>query len=620
MIKTSTSYKTKIIANKRRNRPLIIADFDTEWYFRHCIPTATSYYDDSTEPFQAVNGRWRTTNYTGAGYIPCDLFSVQKGWWTGNNSDGSGDFASPEILTIQYIANCETQSFWVIGYDDNYPVDFKIEISSDGIAWKEIVDITGNGSALYYIHKTYKQNFTYCRITITKISAINSPAKIIQCGAITTVVFDYRDVAYMKMNEEGKAESGHPLGLICSNVFNFNLKNDNRYFTYDYSSSPFAKLFQKSFRFRPYVGLDMGSDEYNFIPLGKYWNHGDSYRSEELTAKFTGYDRMYQFLKEAPPMLSVVDGTTIYEMWELLFQGVGLSKDYDYFIEHTLNQQITYGYFKGETIEEVFQDLSVAGNCWVSVNRFGVFVVKSNFKKETPSITIHDSDQIFEAKNLQDEITKYDAVKIRYNLERPLGGEKEVVYINNFHIPQHGGSGLKISFDSPVGQVVSVDLLGAVTSSITNIEYGAMGINLIFDCPTDGGENIDIRIMGQELQFFNTSHTEGSDNKNILKISNYLIQDKDIAVKYAKSLLQYSKDPFSKYEIRVRGDPTFEVGDIIGVDDPTDKIENLDLQIIQQVLEYDGGLKVTLKGRKTLSEHEWVFLMPWQPVYAEKTK
>ena len=75
-----------------------------------------------------------------------------------------------------------------------------------------------------------------------------------------------------------------------------------------------------------------------------------------------------------------------------------------------------------------------------------------------------------------------------------------------------------------------------------------------------------------------------------------------------------------KDEIRVRGDPTFEVGDIIGVDDPTDKIENLDLQIIQQVLEYDGGLKVTLKGRKTLSEHEWVFLMPWQPVYAEKTK
>jgi|GEM_PF-3701510 hypothetical protein len=117
MIPVSDAYEAAINADQRHIKPLVIFDFANEWGFPFVSVVATSQYDETTPPEQAVNGRFRPGNYVSDGYAPNVLRQPEKGWWSGQVADANGYLATAEVLEIEYAEPVKSGNFWVVGQE-----------------------------------------------------------------------------------------------------------------------------------------------------------------------------------------------------------------------------------------------------------------------------------------------------------------------------------------------------------------------------------------------------------------------------------------------------------------------------------------------------------------------
>ena len=76
---------------------------------------------------------------------------------------------------------------------------------------------------------------------------------------------------------------------------------------------------------------------------------------------------------------------------------------------------------------------------------------------------------------------------------------------------------------------------------------------------------------------------------------NPLVQTREQAQKIADNLLAYYKEPRRDLTLEWRGNPALLLGDRIQV---VDEYGGEDFFITMQNIEYDGGLKVSMEGRK----------------------
>lgn len=633
MIRTSTAYQTGVKADERETRPIIICDFnDAIQTYPIGTATASSEYDSTHGGNKAINGRIREATYESRCYLPWEgggagLWDTHYGWWTLTESDVSGNFGVAETLTIEYRASLKTKNYFVVGYSDNYPVDFTIERSTDGVSWDTVVTVTGNTSAIYGYKDVAIRTLQYVRISITKISATETVAKILQAGAVTTVVFDLYDVDRWKLNEELQGQGVSSLGLVAANTFEMALNNENGLMSWGNTSSPFCQMLNSRFRFRPYNGVKRADVIFEFVPLGVFWNDDYAEDTDDLTAQFRGRDKLYKYKEVSPPVLAVVENTTVAEMFDYFFAGMGFAKS-EYYIDHTLNQPIRYGFFagevgsnfSGETVGEALQVLAEAGNCYVTCNRFGKIVVNSNFQAGDPVDTLADSDFIFKVKNLQDFSDMYDGVKCRYRLPRPLKDEELLWETSEWDIPTGGGRELEIEFPDAIGEFSLIQLIGATNSAIDAANLGAVRGQITFS-NSGAKETVAIKIYGRKLDFYNTSWTEDTVDNPVkrLDISNWLIQDLETAQIYAGFLSQYVSNPSNKYLIEERGDPRREAGDIIRINDVTNGIDK-NIQIVEQELSWRSFLSGKITGRTAIRKRKWTFVTPCQPVFAYVTQ
>lgn len=618
MITRSVAYANKIDADERRTRPLIICDFNPALeVYPFASAVADSEYDATHDGDKAVNGRVRVTDYTCDGHTPNELDDEHEGFWSLVQSDVNGDLSADVVLTITYVSAIQNGAYFVIGYPDNFPVDFKIEISEDNITYTTVVNITGNTLPIW-TYRESEQSVKYMKITFTKISKASSELKVIQAGVIATVVFDYYDINYIKLLEEMSAVGNNPLGTVASNSCEFELINEADFLNSLYTSSPFNVLFSNNFRFRPYIGLETSADAYYFIPLGVFWADGYNLKTDEISAGFVGYDKIKQIKDLPPPILAVVQNTTVGELLEYLWDGLGYtSSDYDISSE-LYRTEIPWGFFagevgsnfSGETVGEVLQVLAEAGICYITTDRTGKFKAETNFYNGVTVDTLSDTDFIFTAKQIQNPINFFQAVKCRYRLPMPFKDEEIVFETNDYVIPNGGGEPLELEFGDAVGFVTSVDLLEAVNSYIGLKEIGAVRSRLTFG-NSGVEEAVNIRIYGKTLQFYNASYyQENVDNPNkILNISNWLIQSKEQAISYVDSLLQYISEKNANYQIEERGDPCRVIGDCVYINDGTNLIYKT-VQIIKQEIKWEGVLSSILTVRKAIAEQKYSCFIP----------
>ncbi|RJQ25439.1 MAG: S8 family peptidase [Peptococcaceae bacterium] len=514
----------------------------------------------------------------------------------------------------------------------HYPVNFKLDAFTEG-AWITIADVIDN-TLWMWCKKQGTIAFQKLKLTVTRVWPGNSPAKIIECGAVTTVVFAQEDVTELRLLEEIKAESNNPLGRVSANEATVGLRNDHRWFASLNDASPFYGLLKPKVRFRPYLGVEIMPQDwvfmspglyalalretpasvFEYIPLGVFYSGDWAAPSVNVETALAGYDMLYEIGDKEAPMLPARVDITVAGMFKTLFESAGLVPG-QYEIDKNLNQKIQIGWLPKGKVREALQVLAIAGNCSISANRYGVIQVKSNFQSGDPVAVMTDNDQIVAAENPQKYLDTYNVVKINYKLPY-LKPAASLLKTESLVIPQGGVTLQDMEFTTgPVAVVDQVKLIGAVNAAITSVQYGAWTMTIQI-MNTGPAETVTLEVIGQAVDMINSNYTAQDGlavelfGQKELKIDNYLIQNFDVAREYAIALVQFTKDPQANFRFEVRGNPAVEVNDIIQIRDPTDKIGTVDIVPVRFSLDYDGALSAVMEARKPIVPYDWAFVSP----------
>lgn len=426
--------------------------------------------------------------------------------------------------------------------------------------------------------------------------------------------FNEDTVVDIHLLEETRAESDNPLGLVSANEITISFKNDDRAFTPTNQASPYYGKLRPNTLVRAYLNLETSADVLEYIPLGVFRTGDWSAPSGSVEATVTCYDKLYEIGQKDVPMLPVIADTTIYAIFEMLFQALGLTPS-DYEIDISLNQKIALGWLPKGKVRDVIQILAVAGNCTVTADRYARIRVRSNFVSGDPVAILTDNDQIITAENPQRYLDTYSAVKVNYKLPY-LKESASLLKVESLAIP-HGGITLQeIEFmTGPVASVDQVRLVGAKNATVGTVQFGAWSITVQIT-NTGPDETVTLEVTGRAVDMITSIYTAEDSTaitafgRKELRIDNEMIQSLDVARLYANSLLQYVRDPAVKFHLDIRGDPAIEVGDIVQIQNPTDKIGTVNVVPIRFNLDYDGALSAMMEARKPIIPVDWVFGCP----------
>lgn len=410
----------------------------------------------------------------------------------------------------------------------------------------------------------------------------------------TATEFNGDDIISLHLLEEAKAETGNPLGAVSANELTITFDNTNHDFTPTNTESPYYGLLKPNVKIEAFLLIETAADIYEEIPLGEF------YTAEWVEATVTGYDILYTVGDTDLPMIPVMEDTTVGAMFAALFAASGIT---NYSIDPTLTQDIELGWLPKGKVRQAIQYLCVTGNCFVNVDRSGKTKAFKNAISGTPVATLTDDNQIITAQNPQKYLGIYNVVKITYAAPS-LMERQEILNLEDIEIPAAGEVMDPADFnEAPIGRVEKVRLKGADNSAITEMEYDAWSLILTVS-NTGDDEEVTIKATGYPISI-NERSKEVEDSALVaewgrkeLSIENRLIQNGRIAKDYIDALLVLAKDPFSKFNLEVYGNPALEIGDIIAVLDPTDKIPLTNIVIERITLDYDGALSGTMDGRK----------------------
>lgn len=628
MLETSVAFQSAVNAAAREWKALVIFDFVEGFQWPWATVEASSVYDDTTSPQQVVNGRFRPTDYVTSGYPTFMglLTKAEKGWWSGNLSDGNGVVA--ESLTLTYTLDTsgkvlQTKSFWVVGDPLNYPVDFTVMYSEDLVGdWITLQTVTGNNSPVWYYRTTSGCHIRRIKIEVTKISAANAPVKILEAGAIVKVVFDSQDIVSFDLTEELSSDAtNNPLGLVSSDEFTLLMRNDEHWWTSQNLSTPFYGLVKPEVVVRPYLGIKVAPKKFEFEALGKFWVKEWKAPSQTTEATFVCLDRIAKFTEDPVPTMRIQSNITLQELWRRFFELVGLSAD-EYWIDPSIKPKVEKGWLPVGRQIDTLQILAVASMAYVKADRTGKIIVRSLFTGQDPTALaeLQDTNQIFTIDNPKKISDVYSKVIVKYTKLSPKIGQS-VLEVRDLEVPTGGTTLTQVEFsESPVSQLESVKLKGATNSSIDAIEYGASDITIALLNPSDT-EVVNIEAIATYMEQLKLKY-EGRNYEayvlygdRTLTVDNYLIQSLKAAQYYAVTLNSTLNDPYALFEIEARGNPSLEVGDIVTLVDPSDKIGTVKVMLTKAKWSFDGSLSTGYTARKPLTPRQWVFILPCFSTY-----
>lgn len=418
----------------------------------------------------------------------------------------------------------------------------------------------------------------------------------------TPATFEGDEIANLTLLEEARSDSKNPLGFVTANEFSLSLDNSNRDFT-PTAAGAYSDKIRPNLLVKPYLGLVL-SETTEYIPLGVFRTGDWETPSQQLEATVTCYDNLYSLFNLDTPQLKARQETTIGFMFQDLFEALGLSEE-DYLIDEALNQSVRIGWHPRGTVGDTLQTLADAAFASVRTDREGRIVVKSNLTVGELLETYTDDNSIFATENPQKILDIYSVVRIGYRLPY-IKQPSTLIEIDNLTIPNGGLTIEDIEFDTqdiPVVEVQEVRLLGATSSEVESFSFGATGATIEIS-NTGTSETVTLLVLGRGVGSHTSSRTAvdeeaiGNYGRRELTFFNPLIQRLDVAQSYAVKLLALTVDPLNNYTIDFRGDMALEIGDLIQVVNPSDKIGTVEVIPFRIQLEFDGGLNATMMCKK----------------------
>lgn len=427
----------------------------------------------------------------------------ELGWWSGDICDENGVFNPYQVLEFNFTEEHNSMGL-TITFDvlaKEYAKDFDIEVYRlDGtlIHTEHVVD---NDKPTYVL--VYGLD-NYGKIVIT----IKKWAKSFRRVRITEVDFgvirDYDDDKLIKLNiiEEMNIISDK----IPSNEIRFTIDNSNKEFNI-LNPSGFYRFLKERQEVKASIGIEISEDEFEFIPMGKFYL--TDWQSDEgaLTTTFIARD-IFELLENKE--YTSINDTNLYDLAEDILIKANVE---NYYIDEELKNIPTNGFIKPLNARKALQYLGIAGKSAIYQDRQGILQIKQ-FKV----LDERDTQYIYFAGPDMFTGFVYVAVDEGYDM-------KNITFDNVYKEPQ-------IKLDKLLYSLVMV---------------------------VNNGE------VKEEVTFYNEGIKEG----NSFKIDNPLINTLEHAGEVAEWIIsEYNLRAL--YNINWRQNPCLECGDIVLVEDSFD--------------------------------------------------
>ena len=403
---------------------------------------------------------------------------------------------------------------------------------------------------------------------------------------------------------ETQAEGETPLGAVSSDEIVLTLRNDENQFLADKVSGPYYGKLLPNVKVIPYYGLRIADGSFEWISLGEYWTTEWDADSGEPFATVICHDFLFKTGEKEIPLIPTMQNITRYQMWETLFQSIGLASD-NYEIDASLsNDTVPIAYFPKGKVRKAMTKMAEAFNCNVTMSRDGKITITSNSTLSASVLTMQDTDLIFNSNMPQNFENVYSEVNVRYS-QFTLKKLQSVLKLENVAIPAAGVTLNNLEFtNAPVAFVGYIRINNAVHISIGDISIGTWGMSLQINNSASADLTVSIEIFGHpmdviqdEVEVRDTDAYNKVGSKK-LYLDNYLVQTNTAATAYGNRILALVSNETAYVELNTRGDPSLELNDVITAIDATNGLPSTDIVPIRYNYNYDGGLGCDILGIK----------------------
>lgn len=372
MINTSPEFKQAVYAPIRTTKARVTFDISDVTAADDAAATVTSEAEISRKD-QLTNQKLDRPAYAtfepdywrldGSFVLPPKVTEpgFEVGWYSDTLSGPDGTFSPFQVMDFQFDDSHDSIGL-TITFDrpaDEYAADFDI-VAYDGSGNViKSIQVRGNTESRYVIEDPIA-DYRRIAITIQKWCKPNRRAKVTEVSF--GVVRVYEDDKLIKLN---LIEEINPTSeTVPANELKFVVDNSSREFNI-LNPTGIYKFLQERQAASLEIGVEVVPDVFEFVGMGYYYL--TDWQSDEgsLTTTFTARDRI-DFIPNVEIENLTPQSSNLYNLCLTILQLTGVK---NYRLDPVLQSISTQGLYKKQTYRQLFQNIAVAGQCVMFVDR-----------------------------------------------------------------------------------------------------------------------------------------------------------------------------------------------------------------------------------------------------------
>ena len=286
----------------------------------------------------------------------------ELGWWSDVISDQDGIFTTKPTITFTFTKPHSSigLTFTFDNQAEEYPSEFSVKTYSATDVLLVSQTITDNSSSIYYLDVPL-DNYSKIVIEIIKWAKPYRRARLVEVdfGVVREYAGD-KLISFKVIEEMDLLTSTVP-----SNEMQFVLDNSDQLFNI-LNPNGIYRFFVPNQEMTAQIGLLIGENKYEWIPMGKYFLTEWTVEEGAMTCTFVGRDIFTKL--EAVDYTTLLQNTNLYDLAEDILIKAEVEK---YKIDETLKLVPTKGFFEPIKVRQALQMIAIAGRCVVRQVRDG---------------------------------------------------------------------------------------------------------------------------------------------------------------------------------------------------------------------------------------------------------
>ena len=245
-------------------------------------------------------------------------------------------------------------------------------------------------------------------------------------------------------------------------------------------------------------------------------------------------------------------------------------------------------------------DIAKTQLCYIYMDRNDVLQVKSIKTLTSPKTVFSDDNQIISCSVNQTLLQEYSTVTVTY-CNKSISDNTEMIALKE----QTVNAGVNeldnlIIENGPMFLPAHCLVEGIKNAYVSSITYTPWDISLSITNTHNKEQNVDLTVYGSLINTNAKSYINGSVPHLVnrmgelpLEISGEYLDSEDHAKIVRDTMMAYISNPTPTIELITRGNPSIGVGDVVTVDNATNKIYK-DVVVLRQDFSFNDGLECNM--------------------------